>query len=192
MEEKMYELQVLKDKTLTKGYINVKRKELAKYLDKEYINSKIPLIDNNQERMLIIFLWMTGTRISEAIEVKKKDIDFNNKTIRISWLKNRKYSERNIPAQSRLLDMLRFYTGALNLEDRLFPFSRQNAWNITKKWFNCNPHTFRHSFAVNYLRQNGRIESLYKLLGHKNIKTTMEYLNIVPTDLGKDLEKIEF
>lgn len=190
--DKIYEVEVLKDKSLTNSKGNVKRKELAKYLDKDYINSKIPLIDNNQERMLIIFLWMTGTRISEAIEVRKKDIDFNNKTIRITWLKNRKYSERNIPVATRLSDMLRFYTGALNLEDKLFPFSRQNAWNITKKWFNVNPHTFRHSFAVNYLRQGGRIESLYRLLGHKNVKTTFEYLNIVPTDLGKDLDKIEF
>lgn len=57
---------------------------------------------------------------------------------------------------------------------------------------NGHPHQFRHSFAVNWLRNNGDIIILHRILGHTKIQTTMEYLKIVPTDQGKELLKINF
>ena len=58
-----------------------------------------------------------------------------------------------------------------------------------------HPHTFRHSFAVNYLRQADSANDLVilrKLMGHSSILTTMKYLDIVPRDQAKQLAKIQF
>ena len=40
----------------------------------------------------------------------------------------------------------------------------------------CSPHTFRHTFSANFIRNGGDIYTLSKLLGHTTIKTTEEYL----------------
>lgn len=190
-DSKAHEIEVLESKNLTKTYGNVK-KDLAKYLDAAYIKDKLFEIQNHEERMFITFLWMSGVRVTEAISIRKKDINTRDKVLTVRWLKSRKYNERNVPLHPLLVQMLSVYAGSLNMEDRLFSFTRQRAWQITKKNFNTNPHTFRHSFAVHYLRQGGQLVNLYRILGHKKIQTTMEYLNIVPTDLTKELETINF
>ena len=48
-------------------------------------------------------------------------------------------------------------------------------------------HCFRHTFAVNYLRNGGNIYYLSRILGHKSVKTTEIYLRT--TDMG-DIQKV--
>ena len=45
----------------------------------------------------------------------------------------------------------RLMTAGMGLNDRVFPYSRQRVWQITRKYWGkgVHPHTFRHSFAVN-------------------------------------------
>jgi integrase/recombinase XerD len=193
-EQTQTEIEIINPthKSLTKTYQKENRKGLIPYWDKEYINNGINKITNPQEKMLIKFLWFSGVRITEAINIKTKDIDFINYTIQLQWLKNRKYKYRILPVHPRLKEILEVYVSAMNQEQKLFPISRQRAWQITKKHLNGNPHKIRHSFAVNWLRSKGDIIILHRILGHSKIQTTMEYLKIVPTDLGKELIKIEF
>jgi len=172
--------------------VRAPKRDIPKYLDREYIKQKLLDITNHEERMFITFLWMSGVRVTEAINVKKRDINPRDNVVKVKWLKSRKWNERNLPIHSHLSQMLAVYTGGMNLDDRVFNFTRQRAWQITKKWFDTNPHTFRHSFAVNYLRSEGNIVNLYRILGHSKIQTTMEYLKIVPSDLSKELETIGF
>lgn len=184
---------------LTKSFINVKEEQL-KYLSRDEINEIINNAKGAKEKLLFIFMWMTGCRVSEAIQVRKRDIDLENGEIKIRWLKNRKYLYRNIPIHERLRQILSLTTVGLGMDDRLFPYSRQRVWQIFKKhrpfgndWL--HPHTFRHSFAVNYLRQADTANDLVilrKLMGHSSILTTMKYLDIVPVDQAKQLAKIQF
>jgi len=184
---------------LTKSFINVKEEKL-KYLDRDEINEIIDQVKGAKEKLLFIFMWMTGCRVTEVISVRKRDIDFKNGEIKIRWLKNRKYLYRKIPIHNRLNQILSLTTVGLSLDDRLFPYSRQRVWQIFKKhrplgnnWM--HPHTFRHSFAINYLRQADTANDLVilrKLMGHSSILTTMKYLDIVPVDQAKQLAKIEF
>jgi len=180
------------EKALNVEVLRPEKRKDTPYFNKDFILDKLKQITNPRDKFFCMFLFMSGVRVSEAISIKKQDIDLENKTMRVDWLKSRKYLHRNVPIHSQLCNMLEIYTGKLNKDDKVFDFSRQQAWNITQKWFNSNPHIFRHSFAVNYLREGGRIENLCRLMGHTNIKTTMEYLKIVPVDLGKELETIKF
>lgn len=185
------EIIVLNNQDLTKSYTKSKQ-EIPKYWDKDYINSRIKAIKNYKHKMLLQFLWMSGVRITEAITLRKQDVDTNNYTMRIRWLKSRKYNERIVPLHPKLRDVLELYIAAMKAEDRVFPMSRQRAWQLVQAYLNGHPHQFRHSFAVNWLRNGGEIVMLHKILGHSKIQTTMEYLKIVPVDQGKELLKISF
>lgn len=188
---KTKEVTILNNQDLTKSSINVKG-DLPKYWEKEYINQKIQDTKNHQHKMLLKFLWMTGVRITEAVSIRKKDLDFKNYMMQVRWLKNRKYNYRVVPMHPLLKDVLELYTAGLNESDLVFPISRQRAWQVVKKNLNGHPHQFRHSFAVNWLRCGGDVIILSRILGHSKVQTTMEYLKIVPIDQGKELLKIEF
>jgi integrase/recombinase XerD len=143
-------------------------------------------------KMLFTTLWFTGLRISEILSLKKKDIDFQNYTLEALWQKSRKYHYRIVPMHPTIKNMLEIYCANFKSEDKIFPITRQRAWQLSKKYFGGNPHRFRHSFAVNWIRQGGEIIILHRILGHSRIQTTMEYLQIVPIDQGKELLKIQF
>lgn len=190
-ETKSKEIEVLSNRDLTNHAERVKQ-ELPKYWDKEYINRMIELVNNHQHKMLLIFLWYSGVRITEAVSLRKQDIDFEHYTMQLRWLKSRKYNHRIVPMHPELRSLLQLYTASLKAENRVFPITRQRAWQITRKCLNGHPHQLRHSFAVNWLRCGGDIVTLHRILGHSKIQTTMEYLKIVPNDLGKELIKISF
>lgn len=57
---------------------------------------------------------------------------------------------------------------------------------ITKK---VTPHTLRHSFATNFLRNNGNMRYLSAMLGHASLDTTMMYAHVVDNDLKEQYKK---
>lgn len=166
--------------------------DFSKYLDAEVVRERLERVPAGSDRMLITGLWMSGLRISEILALKKEDCDFRNYTATVRWLKNRKFGRRIVPLHPQLRDLLEIYTARLNGPDRIFPITRQRAFQICQKWMGCSPHQLRHSFAVHYLRSDGLLVNLSKILGHADIRTTMEYQKIVPRDLGRDLQQIRF
>jgi integrase len=168
------------------------KSELPAYWDAEFVNERIDAKAPGMHKMLYLWLWMTGTRITECLSVRKRDLDLPRYCATVRWLKNRKYLHRVIALHPKLKAILEPYTAAIGLDDRLFPISRQRAWQIIKKDFEGHPHQFRHSFAVHWLRSGGDVVMLSRALGHSKLEHTMVYLRIVPMDVGKELIKIPF
>lgn len=168
------------------------KKGLIPYWDRDEVNYLIDRVANHEHQMLLRFLWMSGVRVTEAVSLRKQDIDLPNAVMRVRWLKSRKYQERVVPIHPRLVDLLRLYTATMKAEDRVFPITRQRAWQITKKHLGGKTHKLRHSFAVNWLRSGCDLTTLHRILGHSKIQTTMEYTKIVPVDQGKELIKVVF
>lgn len=179
------------DQNLTISAESVKR-DLIPYWDRDVLNQMIERVNNHEHQMLLRFLWMSGVRVTEAVSLRKMDVDLEHYTIRVRWLKSRKYHERIVPIHPRLRDLLRLYTATMKAEDRVFPMTRQRAWQLCQKHLGGKTHKLRHSFAVNWLRCDGDLVALHRILGHSKLQTTMEYLKIVPRDQGKELLKVRF
>ena len=63
-----------------------------------------------------------------------------------------------------------------------------NTLSSTYKEKKVTPHTFRHTFATELLRETGNLRLVQKALGHSNISTTQIYTHIVDTELEKAMK----
>jgi len=180
------------DLTKSKGFV---KQEKIKYFDKKEIRERINKIEKPEHRILFEFLWRTGCRVSEIINIRKRDLDFDNNIINIRWLKRRKFLYRKIPLHSSLKNILFMFVDHLKADDKLFDYSRQWIYMLCDKYGLGHPHKLRHSFAVNFLRESNDPASLVilkQILGHSNVSTTMIYLEIVPIHQAKALERVSF
>jgi site-specific recombinase XerD len=100
-----------------------------------------------------------------------------------------------LPPAQEILDRYKDHPQCLN-QDRLLPIlsnQKMNAYlkeiadlsNITKK---MTFHTARHTFATTVTLTNGvPIETVSKMLGHKNLKTTQHYAKILDIKVSEDM-----
>lgn len=189
MNSEIIDISGSQDLTKSKEFV---KSDLPNYWTREQVRYLLDLVTDANHKMLFTYLWFTGNRVTEAISIKKSDLDFANYLITIRWLKNRKYNQRNIPMHPNLRNLLQLYVSNLKADDLIFNISRQRVWQLCQRYAQANPHKFRHSFAVNWLKCGGSIVILSQILGHSDLKVTMEYLRIVPIEQGAELLKITF
>lgn len=173
----------------------IQPRQKIEFFEKDEMLSLIAGVPPGKERMLFQFLWMTGCRVTEAITVRRSDIDFMHNEISIRWQKSRKWKFRTIPMHKQLREILEWYVHSLRYDQEVFPFTRQRAWQMCQKYGFGHPHKLRHSFAVNFIRNYEGAEGLrilQLLLGHSKINTTMEYLVFIPEMQKEALDTISY
>lgn len=144
-----------------------------------------------RDRAMMEILCSTGLRVSELLELKKENIDWEGASI--TCVDRNK--ERIVPLSKDAGNALREYLAAdekssEGLEaEYLFPNSRgeamtrQGFWKTLKKYAkgagigeDITPHSFRHSFAVHMAESGMDLRKLQEILGHSDISTTQMYL----------------
>jgi len=128
----------------------------------------------------------SGLRLSEVLELRTADIDFDNLLIKVHGKGNK---QRLVPMSYELRKIL--YRYSVKRKESLL-FGTRNGTRTTNRNFlrdfkqvcsrlritgvRCSPHTLRHTFAVGYLRAGGNLFYLSRILGHTSVKTTERYL----------------
>lgn len=171
--------------------------KLPKYLDEKQIDDGLKLIDRSNELGLrdyaiILFLYATGVRVSELIQIKKSDIEEN--WIRILYAKGSK--QRIVPIAQIALKALDEYLNERKYSsDTLFlnylgkPISRISIFKITQKYFGVSPHVFRHSYATSLILGGADLMVVSELLGHSNVETTQIYTHISQKHLTQTIDQ---
>lgn len=154
-----------------------------------------------RDRALLELLYGTGARISEAVGLAVDDVDRGQATVRLAGKGGK---ERIVPVGSFALRAVEDYLvrarpalagksrggvrgGALFLNVRGGPLSRQSAWQILRSAAersggaggelarSVSPHTLRHSFATHLLDGGADVRVVQELLGHASVTTTQVY-----------------
>jgi integrase/recombinase XerD len=143
---------------------------------------------------LLCTLIDTGARIDrELLPLKREKVDLDNCLIRLSGKGNK---ERFVPMSLELRRILYRWLDK-NEYDLVFPtrdgvkLSYRNAFRDFKnlctklgiEGVRTSFHTFRHTFAVNYVRNGGNIFYLQKALGHASLQVTRRYTELSEEDL---------
>jgi integrase/recombinase XerD len=143
----------------------------------------------------INFIYGTGCRINTALNVKIKDIDFNQGQVKFKVTKSK--ADKTIPLPTTLndvlIDYLKIRKGDPN--DYLFctgggdQLSLKAMQQALKKYNNergidkTSSHLFRHAFARDWLRHNTNVYLLQDIMQHQSITTTRGYVHQYKTDM---------
>jgi len=174
-------------------------KDLRGYLKPEEVDKLLNACKKERDYLLIRLLWRTGVRITELLNLKKKDIIWDERVILVETLKGGKGRKRRVPIDRETLNLLRKWMKGK--KGKVFDFTRQYAFKIIRKIGKragithvgekkIHPHHFRHSFAVNWVKKGGDLRKLQRILGHASIATTAHYLQFSPTETRDEYDEI--
>lgn len=141
----------------------------------------------------------TGCRISEALNLRRQQLDFSTKRIYFESLKKRRKGVyRGVPISPRLADMLSAWCGeawhpdigrneCLGAADRLWTWSRMTGYRYVCAVMKAariegpqaSPKGLRHGFAVAALEAGVPMHLVQRWLGHSHWETTAIYADLV-------------
>ncbi len=155
---------------------------------------------NNLSWSLAICLFLdTGVRLSELLEMRFKNIDFDHSMIELDHTKNgeKRYVFFNVLSKDLLMRaykkkteyVLWNYEKGTRLNKRSLEHFFDKLNNNIKPAERIHPHRLRKTFATKLLRKGCPLTTISKLLGHKDIRQTMIYLQIDQVMLEKDYKE---
>jgi site-specific recombinase XerD len=153
-----------------------------------------------RDEAIVLFLLDTGCRASELCGLKMKDLDLHgyrctvlgkgNKTRTLRFSRDTRKALYSYLREEEREDAEPVFTadrgkragepltrsGLLQLIERLGKAARIEACR-------CSPHTFRHTFAVEFLRAGGNVFTLKELLGHTTLAMVNRYVALADADI---------
>ena len=169
------------------------------YLTEQEVERMIENAYNLRNAFIIALLYSSGIRLSELISLNRGQIVDRRFTV---IGKGRKPRLCFIDARTEELMTAYLNTRQDRSDALVVSFEhkeRMTATNVQLLVRNSavrahiakkvTPHTLRHSFATNFLKNNGNMRYLSAMLGHASLDTTMMYAHVVDQDLQRQYEK---
>ena len=152
---------------------------------------------------IVNWVLATGNRAATICDVKIGDINFSKKEIALGHTKNKK--AQILPLSSSLevviKEFIRIWRRDANPTDYLFCNVGEDklTTNALKQSFRkycqdrgvqkTNIHGLRHNFAKGWVRSNGNMFALQKILGHSSLDMTRKYVKLFSEDIKEDFDK---
>lgn len=184
-----------------------REKRLPKFVYQNEINQLLNEIDCStklglRDKCLIEFLYGTGARVSEAVSINLKDIDYDERLI---LLHGKGSKDRYVPLHDNLVKLMREYE--IKIRDHLVIksnekiqafFLNHHGDRLTTRGvryilnrvlekssdnLKISPHTLRHTFATHLLENGADLRSVQELLGHEHLSSTQIYTDVTKESL---------
>lgn len=155
---------------------------------------------------LVQLMVQVGLRVGEVAKLCTVDVVIQSRSGMVRVQEGKGQRQREVPLNATARRALKSYLttrGTVKKNDPLFSSSRGDRISVRSiqsvisllsrrakiKRIEVSPHTFRHTFAIGYIKQNpGKLVELASLLGHESLDTTAIYTRPTAEDLAKDLE----
>ncbi len=158
-----------------------------------------------RNHLIIMLLYDGGFRVSELLNIRLEDLRVHEGCIRVL---GKGQKQRLVPisglTKKEIIHFLnRFRPPKRDDTDYLFsrangdPLSVNAVQQLLKRLgktagiagVRCSPHTFRHSFATQFLANGGNVFALKDIMGHSSLQTTLKYTHLQVEDLKNQHNK---
>lgn len=140
-------------------------------------------------------MFYTGLRVSELANLKREDVNIINNRVTVHVVHGKRGGERTVPVfNPEVAEQLLVYTDEqhtdplFKVKARTFQYHAEQA--SIKTGIPFSVHQARHTFATERLQEGIRLDILQKLMGHKDISTTMLYARTMDIDVINSAEPI--
>jgi integrase/recombinase XerC len=159
--------------------------------------------DNVRDYAIIMTFLQTGIRLSELVNLRVDDVDFEHRILTVRQGKGKK--DRQIPLVNEAVKALRNYVRYRNteliLDDETFFLAKNGtSLNVSSVKYlvskyvkragirkKVSVHTLRHTFGAHKADKQMGIATLQELMGHKKKETTLKYIHLAKTNLRQEM-----
>lgn len=174
-----------------------KSNKLPTVLSREEVKKLLKASHFGRNRLILEFLYSTGTRVSEAAKLKLDDLDLGNNMCKVVGGKGNK--DRVIVLSQKWISNLKRYVKRKKIPSP-YVFSKKNGKSISTDAIErmvreaakkaqiskrVTPHVLRHAFATHLLENGENIRVVQSLLGHSSLSTTQIYTHVTTNELKK-------
>ena len=178
-----------------------------RFLDKEEVPRLLDACLEHTPEIypLVVTDLHTGMRIGELLNLRWEDIDFGRETLTVSsreeW-HTKNYESRTMALREEIRRVLEPTKEAKGLVFRPDGAKERNLYHYLSKKLDraakaagladVTWHTLRHTFASHLVMSGVDLPSVQKLMGHRDIKTTMKYAHLAPDHLRAAIAMLDF
>lgn len=193
------ERNYLSDNLVQKIKLPKAQQNKTKIICSEDFKKILKFISNEVVKDIIVFLRLSGCRVSEVLNLRLSDVDFTERIIKIGSEKfnTKSRKQRFIP----LSDKLHFIISKNHKHSTKFIFCKIDGSSFTPDFISkkfkaavrkakldeaYHLHCLRASFASELLNKNVSVHLVQQLLGHSSVKTTENFYSSVGLDALRD------
>lgn len=194
------------------SYVQMKRHQskLPRFFYEKELNALFDSAEGNRpldyrNQAILEVLYGTGIRVSECVNIKLQDIDFDASVVLIFGKGGK---ERYVPFGSFAEDAIQTYLtegrevlmkkvsddhSYLFVNNRGAPITDAGIQYVLKKLIEkssltteIHPHMFRHTFATHLLNNGADLRTVQELLGHSSLSSTQIYTHVTTENLQKN------
>ncbi len=144
-----------------------------------------------RDTMIVLLLLDTGLRIGELCRLEIRDVDLQTGEVVVApYSTGRKTRPRTVflGAAARRATWHYLAKREYSPDDQLIETSEDTIRKVLKQIgvnagvYDVHPHRFRHTFAIQFLRNGGDVFTLQRLLGHSSLDMVLHYLKLADAD----------
>jgi site-specific recombinase XerD len=174
-------------------FMNIPRaktsKKLPEVLSRDEVRAVLAAVMNVKHKLLLGLIYSSGLRVSEAVKIRVKDLDFGRMMLFVRGGKGAK--DRTTIMSEKVSGILEKFIKNKKADEYVFTSGRgcrlteRSAQKVfkdalkksgLKKSASC--HSLRHSFATHLLEAGTDIRYIQELLGHVKLETTQIYTKV--------------